>query len=64
MELLSVSFGVASLVALVYAILPNITHQKIKYRKTAWITLIIFILLTIGIYLFKNSGDSCHLKKT
>ena len=48
--LLQVSFGTASLVALIYAVWPNISHRDIMYRRQAWIAMACFFVLTASVY--------------
>lgn len=51
-NLLQISFGTASLVALVYALWPNIRHHNVRYRRQAWIAAASFLILTVGFYLW------------
>lgn len=51
-DLLQISFGTASFVALVYAVWPNIMHRDVKYRRQAVAATVCFLVLTAGIYLW------------
>ncbi|MFT7775662.1 hypothetical protein [Roseateles sp.] len=57
-DLLQISFGTASLVALLYAVWPNITHRDVQYRKQAGVATLAFLLLTVGLYVWGPSAST------
>ena len=62
-DLLQLSFGTASVVALAYAVWPNITHTSVKYRREAWLAVIVFVLSTAGLYAWTPGGGTSPLKQ-
>lgn len=51
MEFLRVAIGAASVVSLGYSIWPNLTHKKLKHRKMAVVALVVFVTLSVLLYL-------------
>ena len=62
MEIQQAASGVASIVALGYALWPNLTHHDVKHKKLAWYAVVFFFILTLILFLtspdtsFSNSG--------
>ncbi|WP_295550810.1 hypothetical protein [uncultured Pseudacidovorax sp.] len=55
-DLLQLSFSTASLVALIYAVWPNLTHKNVLFRKQAWYAMVGFFLLTSALFLWGPTG--------
>ena len=47
--------GVASIVALLYALAPNLLHQEVKHRNIAWVAVALFLGISIILHYANNS---------
>ena len=64
-DFLQLSFGTASLVALLYAAWPNFTHKETRFRKQAWYSVAAFFTLTAALYLWNpGAGAGTSLRQT